>query len=187
LIWFARHEDKSIPEEIVYYYRLRHGVYTLVLKILDPDNYPLNRNFSGLLLIDVDLTTIFSKIFYNTGGIETYIVTSEDKILKSQYSNDNLIKSSRHDIIAKNKINRGPFIARNGKTVLAITQSPLSPDRIVLAIPLAAINRQFFLMILILILIDGALIGLAALVGNAVAQSIVVPLTDLYRKMKEGE
>lgn len=190
-IWFARHEDRSIPGEIVYYYRLRRGVYTLVCKIFDPNGkiegrHDLGRGVSGLLLVDVDLVTVFTEIFADTSGIETYIVTSEDKILRSE-SSVSSPESIRADIIAKDRINQGPYIARNGQTVLAVTQSPRSSDRIALAIPISSMNRQFLLMTLFLILIDCGLIALAAAMGKTVARSIAVPLAELYQQMKEGK
>lgn len=188
-IWLARHKGNSIPADIVNYYRLQRGVYTLVLKIGDQSNKPKGQSYLGhdtygLILIDVDLSTIFTKIFYNTSGIETYIVTNDDKILDSDESGVNFIKANFYDIISKDKINRGPFITRNRQTVLTITKSSLSSDRIVLAIPLTTLNLQLLLVALLLVLLNGVLITLAALVGNAVAKSIVVPLTSLYQKMK---
>ena len=187
-IWFTRHKGNSNPADIIYYYRLQRGVYTLVLKVNDTaklkGQYFLGQGTIGLLLIDIDLSTVFTKIFYNTSGIETYIVTSDDTILDFGESNINSIRANKYDIISKNKINRGPFIAKGRQKIFSITKSPISSDRIVLAIPLSTINRQLLLMALLLILINGGLIVMAAFVGSVAARSIVEPLTNLYQKMK---
>lgn len=180
--WSVRTQDISgyynntrYPEE--------YGMITFVSKIFDDAN-----NLSGYLFIDIDPQYAYS--FFKSSErafpnhTTSYIANSESGILPS---NLNLPPTAEllNEINSSMNITNGYKISANKKFILTCNDF-FNNNKIIVIVPLAGLYTKLNQMVLIMLSAIVALILLSIITALLLTNSISVPLTDLYKKMRNN-
>lgn len=180
--WSVRTQDIS-----GYYnntrYAEEYGVITFVSKIFDDTN-----NLRGYLFIDIDPQYAYS--FFNSSDrafpnhTSAYIVNPESGILPSKL---NLPPTAEllYEINGSMNITNSYKIAASKKYILACNDF-FNNNKIIVVVPLADLYTKLNQMIIIMLSVIVVLIFLSTVTALLLTNSISVPLTDLYKRMRNN-
>lgn len=164
-------------------YTEEYGVITFVSKIFDDTN-----TLCGYLFIDIDPQYAYS--FFKSSDRAfpshtiSYIANSESGILPS---NLNLPPTEEllYEINDSMNITNGYKISSSKKFILTCNDF-FNNNRIVVIVPLAGLYTKLNQMVIIMLSVIVVLIFLSTVIALLLTNSISVPLTDLYKKMRNN-